>query len=116
MVELGQLEAHHGEFEGRKTRVVVVSVEDQAAARQSQNELPHLMFIADEKAALCAAFDVVHPKAGPHGEDIAAPTTFLIDGQGRVRWVYRSERVFARLSPQELLQAVDEHLAGAAKP
>ena len=44
--------------------------------------------------------------------DADAPTTILVDGQGVVRWVFRPERFLTRLSPEELLAAVDQHVGG----
>ena len=40
------------------------------------------------------------------------PTTFLVDGSGNVRWLFRPERFLVRLSPAELLAAVDANLQG----
>jgi hypothetical protein len=33
-----------------------------------------------------------------------------VDSKGTVRWLYRSPEVIARLSPDEVLQAIDQHL------
>ena len=41
-------------------------------------------------------------------KDTNAPTTFLVDGSGYVRWVYRPDRFIERLSADELLQAISE--------
>ena len=109
MVELGELEAAHAEFEKRNTQILVASLEDQETAKLTQADFPHLVILSDPERKLLQAFEVVHPKSGPDGGDTAAPTTFLIDGQGFVRWTYRSPSVFRRLSPQEVLAAVDEH-------
>jgi peroxiredoxin len=112
MIELGELERHAADFDQRHTRVVVVSIEDQKTARESKEAYPHLTVVADADGRMCEALQVVHPGAGPGGKDIAAPTTILVDGQGRVRWLFRSDRLVSRLSPEQLLAAVDEHLAG----
>src|SRR5947209_6495447 len=56
------------------------------------------------------ATGVIHPHAGPEGSDIDAPTTILVDRHGTVRWLYRSGEAIARLSPDEVLQAIDQHL------
>jgi hypothetical protein len=44
------------------------------------------------------------------GQDPAAPTTILVDGQGTVRWLFRPDRFLERLSPAQLLAAIDEHM------
>jgi peroxiredoxin len=110
MIELGELEAEHREFEKRKTRVVVVSLEDQETAQATQADFPHLIVIADAERKLAEAMDVIHAGSAPDGGDTAAPTTFLIDGAGNVRWTFRPERFFTRLSPKQVLAALDEHM------
>ena len=110
MIELGELEAQHAEFEKRKTRVVVVSVEDQETAQATQKDLPHLVVVADSNRKLSTALDVLHADSAPGGGDTAAPTTFIVDGSGIVRWTFRPDRIFRRLTPAEVLEAVDKHI------
>jgi alkyl hydroperoxide reductase subunit AhpC len=110
MIELGKLETAYQEFQKRKTRVVVVSMEDQETARGTQALFPHLIVVADSDRKLSEAVQVIHPNSAPDGGDTATPTTLLLDGNGTVRWMFRPERVLTRLSPDEVLQAVDENL------
>jgi hypothetical protein len=44
---------------------------------------------------------------GPGGSDTNAPTTFLVDGSGQVRWFFRPKRYISRLSPAALLKEID---------
>ena len=69
--------------------------------------------VADAEQQLISAAQVLHPGAGQHGEDVAAPTTFLIDKQGLVRALFRPRQVLSRLSASEVLTAVDTELSGA---
>jgi peroxiredoxin len=110
MSELGQLEAHWQEFEKRRVKVVVVSIEDQNAARATQADFPHLVVVSDESRNLANTVAVIHPESNPHGGDTAAPTTILVDGSGTVRWMFRPDRILTRLSPSEVLAAVDKEL------
>src|SRR5262245_54074500 len=110
MIELGQLEAHWQEFENRKVRVVVVSVEDQAAAKATQADFPHLAVVSDADRNLSSAVEVIHKASAPDGGDTSAPTTILIDGGGTVRWTFRPDRVLSRLSPSQLLAAIDKEM------
>src|SRR5437016_2360371 len=107
MVELGELEKHHSEFAQRKLRVVVASNDDQPTAQKTQADFPHLIVLADTDQTLAKAMSVIHPGAAQDGTDTNAPTTFLLDGAGKVRWLYRPERVLDRLPPEELLKAID---------
>ena len=110
MVELGQLEAHWQEFERRKVQVVVVSVEDREQAKATQADFPHLVIVSDAGRDLAESLAVIHRGSAPGGGDSAAPTTILVDGGGTVRWVFRPARVFTRLSPAQLLAAVDREM------
>lgn len=110
MVELGELEARHADFEKRNARIVVVSLEDQRTASQTREQFPHLQPVADVDGRLIDVANVRHHNAAPDGRDAAAPTTVLVDRAGVVRWVFRPERYLTRLSPDELLAAVDQHL------
>jgi alkyl hydroperoxide reductase subunit AhpC len=113
MIELGQLERRQADFARRNTRVIAVSVEGQDEARQTQTDFPHLLVLADQERGLSDAVGLIHPHAKPDGGDADAPTTILVDRHGTVKWLYRSPQVIARLSPDDVLQAIDEHMPGA---
>src|SRR5262249_27232570 len=111
MVELGQLEAHHHEFAKRHTRVVAVSVDALDDSKKTQQDFPYLTVVADHNHKLVDAAAVLHPGAGEHGEDVAAPTTILVDKYGVVRALIRPTNVASRLSASEVLAAVDKKMA-----
>jgi peroxiredoxin len=111
MVELGQLEKHHAEFDAKGVRVVAVSLDDVEETAKTQQRFPHLTILSDHEQSLARAAEVIGPHHGPTGEITVSPTTVLIDGNGKARWVFRPDRYITRLSPQELLAAVDTHLA-----
>ena len=110
MIELGKLEAEHADFDKRKVRVVVASLEDQKAAQATQAAFPHLVVVADAEGKLTKALEVVHRHSAPDGGDTAAPTTLLVDGTGTVRWLFRPDRFFTRLTPAQVFTALDEHM------
>jgi alkyl hydroperoxide reductase subunit AhpC len=110
MTELVQLERRHEDFPKRNARVIVVSVEGQDDARKTQADFPHLTVLSDEGRGLSEAAGLIHPHAAPDGGDADVPTTILVDRRGIVRWLYRSPSVIARLSPDEVFQAIDQKL------
>jgi peroxiredoxin len=112
MIELGELERHHEEFARRRVQVVAVSNDDQATSQLTQADFPHLIIVSDADQSMAKAMQTLHAGAGPDGSTTNAPTTFLLDGEGVVRWFRRPERFMVRLSPSELLAAIDEHLGG----
>jgi alkyl hydroperoxide reductase subunit AhpC len=109
MTELVQLERHHEEFPKRNTEVTVASVDGLADSSKTQADFPHLTVLADERRSLSEAAGVIHPHAAPDGSDADMPTTILVDRQGTVRWIYRSPSVIARLSPDDVLRAIDQN-------
>jgi len=111
MIELGQLERRHEDFDRRHARVIVVSVEGLDAARQTQADFTHLLVLADEGRGLSEAVGIIHARAAPDGSDADMPTTILVDRRGQVRWLYRPGAVISRLSPDDVLQAMDQHLS-----
>lgn len=108
MVELGELESQHQEFDKRNVRIVAVSNDDQETAQKTQADFPNLLIISDRDQKIANALQVIHAGAAADGSDTNAPTTFLIDGAGQVRWLYRPGHFMVRLSPTELLAAVDQ--------
>ncbi len=110
MTELVQLERRHEEFPKRGVGVIAVSVEGPDEARKTQADLPHLTVLSDDARGLSEAAGLIHPRAAPDGGDADMPTTILVDRRGTVRWIYRSPSVLARLSPDEVLRAIDQNL------
>jgi peroxiredoxin len=94
-------------------RIVVSSLEGQSEAVESQNEYPHLIILSDATRSLTDAAKVLHPRSAADGGDTSAPTTFLLDADGKVRWMFRPDRHIERISPEDLLAAIDRHLKGA---
>jgi peroxiredoxin len=110
MIELGQLERRHEDFEQRHARVIVVSMEGLDDAKKTQADFPHLLVLADQGHGLSDAVGLIHPHAAPDGSDADAPTTILVDGTGKVCWVHRPPQVISRLSPDEVLELIDQHM------
>jgi alkyl hydroperoxide reductase subunit AhpC len=110
MTELVQLERRHQDFEKRSARVLVLSMEGIADARKTQADFPHLAVLSDEARSLSEAAALIHPHAAPDGSDVDVPTTILVDRLGIVRWIYRSPSVIARLSPDDVLRAIDQNI------
>ena len=76
----------------------------------SQKKFPHLIILSDADNKLADAAQVLGTQHGPDGKITNSPTTFFIDKQGVVRWIFRPDRFLTRLSAEEVLANVDEHL------
>jgi peroxiredoxin len=68
--------------------------------------------VADHQHKLVDAVAVQHPGAGAHGEEVASPTTILVDQHGVVCALFRPTNVGSRMSAGEVLAAVDKKLPG----
>jgi peroxiredoxin len=110
MIELVQLERRHEDFARRNARVIAVSMDGPDDSQRTQERFPHLVILSDSSRGLSEAAQVVHAHARPDGGEADAPTTILVDRDGQVRWLYRSPEIVARLSPDEVLAAIDEHM------
>jgi peroxiredoxin len=110
MIELVQLERRHDEFPKRNTRILVASVEGLDDAQKTQADFPHLTVLADQGGTLSTAAALIHTHAAPDGSDADVPTTVLVDRKGTVRWLYRSPEVIARLSPDDVLEAIERNI------
>ena len=113
MIELGQLEARHQDFDSRHVRVVAVSLDGLDDSAKTQSKFPHLVIVSDKNEGLAKAASTLAPQHSPEGGDTNAPTTVLVDRRGEVRWVFRPDRFIERLSPDELLKEVDKHLGAS---
>jgi peroxiredoxin len=112
MVELGQLESRHSDFEKKNVRIVAVSLDSVEDTAEMKKQFPDLIMISDAEANLSKAVEVLGPQRDQKGNETDSPTTILVDHNGQVRWVFRPDLVLRRLSPEELLKAIDEHLKG----
>jgi peroxiredoxin len=109
MVELGQLEARHEDFDRRNARVVAVSLDNVEDSAKTQEKFPHLAVISDADKSLAGAAELIAPQPSPTGGQTVAPTTVLIDRGGVVRWVSRKGTFLERPTPDEVLAALDQH-------
>lgn len=70
-------------------------------------------FLSDEQDQVIRQWDLVHPKAGVEGADIARPAEYLLDSTGKIRWAKLTDNYFIRAHPEEVLQVSDAlNLAG----
>ena len=115
MIELGQLERRHEDFARRNIQVVASSAEGTEDAKKTQDDFKHLKVLADQGMGLTDAAAVRHAHASPDGKDVDLPITILVDRQGVVRWLFQPSLATERLSPDDVLQAIDQHLPATSK-
>lgn len=95
----------------RGGKLLAISVDPPVDSRRVV-EAANLPFpiLSDADRTVIHAYGVVHPRGGPHGEEIALPSMFLIDKTGRIVWERVARTVVDRPDPGEVLEAVRTHL------
>jgi len=78
---------------------------------RKRNRIFRITVVADQGHKLVDAVAVLHAGAGEHGEDVAVPTTIIVDKRGVVRALFRPTSVARRLSAREVLAIVDNEWA-----
>jgi peroxiredoxin len=107
MTQLAELERHHDELDRVGAKAVVVSIEDQDTAAQTQRDFPHLVVVSDHERELSNAAEVINKGFSPDGGDSAATTILLVDGQGTIRWLHRPTRFIAVPSAAQLATRIE---------
>lgn len=92
--ELADFKAHADDFAAARVRVAAVSVdapEERDAARRfaQEQDLPFPVLYADDRVV--NAYTVLNERLFDRRRNLAVPTTFLIDGEGRIVKTYRGE-------------------------
>jgi peroxiredoxin len=95
------------DFRRRGARVVAVVVDpvskNAEVARRLGLEFP---ILADPDLTVIDRFGLRHAGGIP-GADIARPATFVLDGEGVVRWRDLTENYRIRPHPDDVLRAID---------
>ncbi|MBM4247024.1 MAG: redoxin domain-containing protein [Deltaproteobacteria bacterium] len=114
-VELERVRARYDDIAARGVDVVAISVDPPATSAALRERLGgRIEFVSDQDGTLLDQLGVRQRDGVPAqlagdraSRDIFLPTTFLLDEQHRVRWVYRPDTYRVRATPDEILVAID---------
>jgi len=87
--ELGASASLLGEGGGRLLGVAVIRPAHEEEARARFDGLPFPVLLAEETSGALAAFDALHRGLQNRYRGLQAPTSFLLDSEGRIEKVYR---------------------------
>jgi peroxiredoxin len=97
--------------------VVAVSVDPADVSERLRQKLGlPIRFLSDERGTLMDALHIRHRGGTPPplitgrkdgGPDLFLSTTFLLDEEGVIRWVYRPDTYRVRAPAREVLRAID---------
>ena len=120
MTELGELRKHYRKILDAGVQVVAVSVDPPATSEKLRRRLDlDFTFVCDEAGTLMDVLGIRHQGGLPPAfitgvrpgerehDDIFAATTYLLDEEGRVRWVSRPESYRVRAPVREVLRAIE---------
>ena len=62
------------------------------------------MFLSDPQSEVIRRYDLLHPRGGINGQDIARPAEFLLDSSGVIRWVNLTEDLRIRARPEQIIE------------
>ena len=107
--ELRGFQHHLPKFESRGIRIAAISVDSVETNQRHARKMGYTFaFLSDPKAGVIRRYDLLHPKAGPKGEDISRPAEFLLDQSGTVVWRNLTEDAAVRARPEQVLKTFDE--------
>jgi peroxiredoxin len=96
------------DFNARKIRVIAISVDTPQESQHLQETAGYTFpILSDAKDVVIRRWDLVHPRGGVDGADIARPAEFLIDSSGKVLWANLTEDLRVRARPEQVLRAFD---------
>jgi peroxiredoxin len=102
------------DLQARGIRVVGISVDKPETNKRHRQKLGLTYpLLSDAKAEVIRRYDLLHPRGGPGGSDIARPGEFLVDSTGTVRWMNLTENLGVRARPADVVSALDEMNKGA---
>lgn len=120
MTELGELRKRYGEIQRRGVELVAISVDPPEVSERLRQKLAFdIRFLSDPAGLLMDALSLRHDGGRPPAfvapaapgttpsADIFLPATFLLDGDGVIRWVYRPDTYRMRASPDDVVAALD---------
>jgi peroxiredoxin len=119
VTELVELRRHYQEILGRHVDVIAVSVDPPDVSARLRERLGlGIRFLSDERGILIDALQIRDRNAMPpppfgrpvregDSRDLFMATTFLLDEQGVIRWVYRPETYRVRAPARDVLRAID---------
>lgn len=107
---------HLPEFDSRGIRIAAISVDPVETNRRHTGKMGYTFtFLSDPKAEVIRQYDLLHPRAGPKGEDISRPAEFLLDPSGNVEWRNLTENAAVRARPEQVLKTFDEQSGKTAR-
>jgi peroxiredoxin len=107
---MAQVESSYAEFEMRKAAVVFVTAQKIEGLFRGKEHIEQKRYpfpvLFDEARKVTRTYGVYHA-LGHDAYNIARPATFVIGGDGKIRWIAVSPNQHERPSINDILSAID---------
>lgn len=105
-MQLGELQQAYGEFQEQNTGILAISNEDTERGSTLAHDLGlSYPILADSERDVIVEYGVFHQNE-PKSRPISRPATFIIDGEGTIRYRYVGEDAADRPATGDLLAYV----------
>jgi peroxiredoxin len=107
---MAQVESSYAEFEKRKAAVVFVTAQKIEGLFRGKDHIEQKKYpfpvLFDEPRKVTRTYGIYHA-LGHDAYNIARPATFVIGGDGKIRWIAVSPSQHERPSINDILSAID---------
>ena len=115
--ELRSFQTTFDQFQARGARIVAISVDPPDVTRQLAAKQGYpFTFLSDAHTEVIRRYDLLHPREGPEGTDIARSAEFVLDAAGTVRWAYITQGDNLRPTGAKVLKVLEQLEAESARP
>jgi len=115
--ELRSFQTTFDQFQARGARIVAISVDPPDVTRQLAAKQGYpFTFLSDAHTEVIRRYDLLHPREGPEGADIAHSAEFVLDAAGTVRWAYITQGDNLRPTGAKVLKVLEQLEAESATP
>ena len=96
---------------------MAISVDPVEVTRQHAAKQGYVFtFLSDANAEVIRRYDLLHPREGPDGADIARSAEFVLDAGGTVRWAHITQGDNVRPTGAQVLKVLEQLEAELATP
>ena len=115
--ELRSFQTTFDQFQARGARIVAISVDPVEVTRKHAAKQGYTFtFLSDANTEVIRRYDLLHPREGPEGTDIARSAEFVLDAGGTVRWAYITQGDNVRPTGAKVLKVLEQLDAESATP
>ena len=95
------------ELGDQSVQILAISPDPNAKSQELAQKLhARYRFLVDGDLAVTRRYGLLHAHGGHKGQDVARPTTVVLDRRGVVRWLQLADSIQVRPDPSDVARAV----------